>query len=180
MQATILRKLTIKTCGDFTVAKIKRALQTAAGFTGEKPNDIPDGLTVDLLKVAGESTGAVTAQTDKGEYTKLSGSFIGTDMTTGELYQSGVCILPQFVGAQLGAALLSNKGSAVEFAFLIQAKSKASSVTGYEFVVKPLMESKPTDSMARLMSLAGIDSAPKLSAPEGKPEGDGKAVKSKK
>ncbi len=164
----ILRKLTIKTCGDFTIAKIRKTLQDAAGYEGDKPKDIPDGLTVDLIKIAGESTGAATGQTDKGSYTKLSGSFVGTDMTTGELYQSGQCILPEFIGSQLGAALVNNAGQAVNFAFLIQAKAKANAVTGYEFAIKPLIETKPTDSMARLMALAGIEVKPaeKLEAPK--------------
>lgn len=167
----ILRKLTIKTCGDFTIAKIRKHLQDAAGYEADgKPKEIPDGLSVDLIKIAGESTGAATGQTDKGSFTKLTGSFVGTDLTTGELYQSGQCILPEFIGSQLGAALLNNQGQAVNFAFLIAAKYKANAVTGYEFAIKPLIETKPTDSMARLMALAGIEAKPaeKLEAP--KPE----------
>lgn len=176
----ILRKLTIKTCGDFTIAKIKKLLQDQAGYTDGKPNEIPDGTSVDLIKIAGESTGAVTGQTDKGEFTKLTGSFVGTDLTTGALYQSGVCILPEYIGKQLGAALLSNKGTAVEFAFLISAKHKANAITGYEYTVKPLIESKPTDSMARLMALAGIEKkAPALEAPKAD-EGKAPAAKSAK
>lgn len=160
----ILRKLTIKTCGDFTIAKIKKTL--AAQHADEK-GDMVDGATSDLLKIAGEVTRAKSAQTDKGEYTRLEGSFVGTDLTTGELFQSGVCILPQFIGAQLGSAVLGANGGAVEFAFLIQAKAKANSVTGYEFAVHPLMESKPTDSMQRLMALAGIEKkAPALPGPD--------------
>lgn len=183
----ILRKLTIKTCGDFTIAKIKKTLQEAAGYEADgKPKDIPDGTTVDLLKIAGEVTRAKSGQTDKGEFTRLEGSFVGTDLTTGELFQSGVCILPQFIGAQLGAAVLGANGGAVEFAFLIQAKGKVNAITGYEFAVHPLMESKPTDSMQRLMALAGIEKkAPALPAPDAnhedtKPEDTKPAAKTAK
>jgi hypothetical protein len=167
----IVRKLTIKTCGDFTIQKIRKTLQDVAGYDGDKQKDIPDGTTVDILKIAGESTSATTGQTDKGSFTKLGGSFIGTDMTTGELYQSGVCILPDFIGSQLGAAILQSKSS-VQFAFLIQAKAKANAVTGYEFAIKPLMESKPTDAMQRIMALAGIEAKAK---PEALPDESKKA-----
>lgn len=155
-----IRKITIKTCGDFTVKRIKEVMEAAK---------LEDGKSVPLLKIAGMSSGASVGQTDKGQFTKLSGSFVGTDMTTGELYQSGVCILPEFIGAQIGAAILQSKNP-VQFAFQIEAKRKDNSITGYEFVVRPLIESKPTDAMADLMKLAGI--APKvaaLPAPESAP-----------
>lgn len=154
----ILRKITIKTCGDFTVKKIKELLDTS-GPTVEKdgkqvPGPVAEGEVVPLLKVAGESTGAKTGQTDKGTFTKLMGSFVGTDLTTGALYQSQQCILPEFIGGALGSALTN--GQPVQFAFEIGAKRKDSAVTGYEFVVKPLINAKPTDKMMVLMEAAGI------------------------
>lgn len=177
----ILRKLTIKTCGDFTIARIKKVLQDAAGYEADgKPKDIPDGTSVDLLKIAGEVTRAKSGQTDKGEFTRLDGSFVGTDLTTGELYQSGACILPQFIGAQLGAAVLGANGGTVEFAFKVAAKAKANTITGYEFAVHPLMDSKPSDSMQRLMALAGIEKkAPALPAPDAPKADESKSEESK-
>lgn len=151
----ILRKITIKTCGNFSIARIKEVMAAAK---------LEDGQSVPLLKIAGQSTGAKTGQTDKGQFTKLLGSFIGTDMTTGALYQSGQCILPEFIGGTLGSALMG--GESVRFAFEIGARRKDNAITGYEFVIKPLIDTKPTDAMAELMSLAGIKApAPALDAP---------------
>ncbi len=141
----LVRKITIKTCGNFTVARIKEAIAAAK---------LEEGQSVPLLKIVGETTSAKTGQTDKGTFTKLGGSFIGTDMTTGELYQSGVCILPDFVCAQLGTAL--QQGEAVRFAFEIGAQRADTSITGYSFVIKPLIETKPANAMLELMELAGI------------------------
>lgn len=166
----ILRKITIKTCGDFTVKKIKELLDTR-GPTVEKdgktiPGPVAEGEVVPLLKVVGESNGAKTGQTDKGTFTKLLGNFVGTDLTTGALYQSQVCILPEFIGGALGAALTG--GAPVQFAFEIGAKRKDSAVTGYEFVVKPLIAAKPTDKMLELMNAAGI-APPALAIEAGAP-----------
>lgn len=155
----ILRKLTIKHCGNLTVAAVKAAL------ADKKVND---GETVPLVKIVGDSTGAKTGSTTHGTFTKLAGSFVGTNMLTGECFQSGACILPDFVGAALGAALLQG-GQAVRFAFQIEARRRDSAVTGYEWVVKPLIETKPSAPLQELMALAGIEppKAPALAAPGG-------------
>ena len=153
----IVRKITIKTCGNFTVARIKEVMAAAK---------LAEGASIPLLKIVGETTSAKTGQTDKGTFTKLGGSFIGTDLTTGELFQSGVCILPDFVGAQLGAAL--QQGESVRFAFVIGAQRADTAITGYAFVIKPLIETKPANAMLELMALAGIEQpkAPALSVLE--------------
>ncbi len=153
----ILRKITIKTCGGFSIARIKEVMADAK---------LEEGQSTPLLRIAGQSTGAKTGQTDKGQFTKLLGSFVGTDMTTGEQFQSGQCILPEFIGGTLGSALLA--GESVRFAFEISARRKDNAITGYEFAIKPLIDTKPTDAMAELMALAGMaPAAPALSAPDG-------------
>jgi hypothetical protein len=150
----ILRKITIKTAGGFSIARIKEVMEAAK---------LAEGASVDLLKIVGISTSAKTGQTDKGQFTKLMGEFAATDLTTGAMFQSQQCILPEFVGGVLGAALAGNS-SGVEFAFKIGARRKDTSVTGYEFVVLPLMESKSTDRMQALLALAGIDPTAKPAA----------------
>lgn len=152
----LLRKLTIRAVGGWTVAKIKAKIEA---------DKLENGQSVDIIKVVGKTTGAKTGQTDKGSYIKLSGEFYGTDMTTGEVFQSGACILPNFVSETIAAALAQSP--AVEFGLAVGVKRSDDSVTGYEYTVKPLIEAKPSDAMQALLSAAGIDTAAKaLPAPE--------------
>lgn len=159
----ILRKITIKSCGDFTQARVREVIaKTVSPKTG-KPG-LEDGESVAIIRVVGTASGAKSGQTEKGTYTKLAGNFVGTDLTTGALYQSGQCILPEFVGAQLGAALLGGGAEGVDFAFEITAKRDDSAVTGYSYGVKPLIETKASDKMTELMAKAGI-ALPSANAP---------------
>lgn len=160
---TPLKKMTIKTCGDFSPSKL-RAKLLALGPTQTDPDGTtkkvmpPDGTPLPIIKIAGEASSAETGSTPLGAYTLLIGQFIGTDLTTGELYSSKKCILPDYIGSELGAALLNAgvEGQSVNFAFEIICKQKASSVTGYEYGIRSLMNIEPTDTAKRLMALAGI------------------------
>lgn len=155
MAAEILRKITIKNAGGFTAVRLK-----------ELVGAVKAGESVDLLKIIGIANSAKTGQTEKGEFTKLLGEFHAVDLTTGDLYQSAACILPEFVGSVLGGALKSS-GGAVEFAVKIAAKRDDSSATGYVYAITPLSEAKVSEPMQNLMQLAGIDpnAAPALPPP---------------
>jgi hypothetical protein len=122
---------------------------------------LKDQEKVNLIKVAGVTTAAKTGQTDKGEYTKLLGEFIAQNLLTGEVFQSGQCILPSFLSEQLAAAL--NASESVEFALLIGARADKSAVTGYVYTAQPLVNAEPTARMSKLLTAAGI--APALPAP---------------
>lgn len=154
MNASILRKLTMKTCG-LTMALIK-----------EKAGAVENGEGFDLLKVVGRTTTAAKGATDKGPFIKLGGEFTGVNAVTGEVFTSGSAILPTFIAEQLAAAL--DKSPQVEFGLLIGAKRSDDAVTGYEFTVRPLIEVKPTESMQALLAAAGVDLAA-LPAPAPKP-----------
>jgi hypothetical protein len=150
MASEILRKLTIKNCG-FSVAIIKETVNK-------------DNPRADLLKVVGITTGAKPGQTDKGEYLKLMGDFRGVNMQTGETFQAAQCILPSFISDSLGEALKSSPR--VEFAVMIGAKFAADAITEYEYTVTPLIEAKPSDQMAALLSHSGANDPVKLPAPK--------------
>ena len=139
--AEILRKMTIKTCG-FEIANVKGALGT------EK--------SVELLKVIGITSKATPGQTDKGEYVSFTGDFRAVNMVTGELFQASSCILPNFIADALSHALGTSQE--VEFALMIGAKANATSITGYEYTVKPLVEPKVSDKFGLLLTAAGFDS----------------------
>lgn len=133
----MLRKITIKTCG-FDVAKIK--------------NVLVDKKTADLIKIVGVTSSYKVGQTDKGEFIKLSGTFNAINMQTGELFNSGECLLPNFISENIAEALKNS--SEVEFALQIGVKADATSVTGYQYTVKPLIDAKPSEKLLALMHAA--------------------------
>ena len=143
----IVRKRTIKSCG-FDVATIKEAL-------GDKK-------AVGLLRIAGITNAAQPGQTDKGEYLKLLGQFRATNPATGETFEASTSILPNFITEPLAAAL--GQSDEVEFALEIGVKANATSVTGYEFTVKPLVEAKVSDKMGALLASAKFDNVKQLKA----------------
>lgn len=165
MSAELLRKLTIKNCG-WGKTEVKEAVEAVA-----------KGSIADLLKIVGKTTGAIPGQSDLGAYTLLAGDFYATNVATAALYRSSKCILPNFISETLAAALAQSP--AVEFALLIGAKA-SDSVTGYEYTVQPLVETKPSENMLTLMQAAGIDpNAPKLEAPKKAPRPVGRPASKK-
>jgi len=136
----MLRKLTLKNTG-FDVATIKLALE------GKR--------SVELIKIAGVTTKAQPGQTDKGEYLKLIGEFRAVNLISGEVFESGVCLLPNFISDRIAGAL--NVSEQVEFALAIGAKANPGSVTGYEFTCTPLVEAQPSDRMAGLLEACGMN-----------------------
>lgn len=160
----LVRKLTIRSCGGWTKARILRELHKASGKGDNE--DTPDGTSLKVCKITGRTTSAKTGQSENGEYTALLGEFVGLDMVTGEVFNSGKCILPNFVSETIAAALLESQ--AVEFALEIGAVAKEDAATGYEFTVRPLVNTEPTDNMKRLLTAAGIDTgAPKKDGDKG-------------
>ena len=149
MAHEILRKLTIKNCG-FDIANIKEALGEDA--------------SVELLKIVGISKSAQPGQTSLGDYLKLVGSFKGVNLITGEMFEASSCILPNFITESIAAALTD--GSNVEFAIQIGVRSKPSSVTGYEYTMRPLIEPKPNDAMEKLLALSAFAEPLALDAPK--------------
>ena len=144
----LLRKLTIKTAG-FDTTAVKAALG--------------DNKTADLLKVVGITTEARPGQTDKGEFIKFGGQFRAVNLQTGELFESATAIFPNFIADSLAAALAQSQE--VEFGILIGAKANATSVTGYEYTVRPLVEAKVSDKLGALIAAAGLDAPLSLAAP---------------
>jgi hypothetical protein len=148
----IARKITLRTCG-CTVEAIKAA--TA---------DMKEGESVELLKIAGVTTSCAVGQTDKGEFIRLRGEFLAINQSTGEQFTAAECILPTFLGQTLQTALVSSEQ--VEFALSIGARKSAKSVTGYEFVARPLVNAEPSARLSKLLVVAGMDKPLALAAPK--------------
>lgn len=160
MANELVRKLTIKSCG-FGTTEIKTALG--------------DNKSLPLLKIAGVTTSAQPGQTDKGEYVKLLGQFRAVNLVTGETFDSAQCILPNFITEPLAAAVAAS--SEVEFGIEIGVKANATSVTGYEYTVKPLIEAKVSDKMGALLEASGMNAPLTIAAPDKTEE---KTAKTKK
>ena len=147
--ATILRKITLSKMG-CDVKTIKAAVA-----------EVDEGDTITLARVFGVASGYKSGQTDKGEYVLLLGEFSGANAITGETFASAKAILPTFI-AENFVPVLQQHGNA-EFAIEIGAKRSDSAVTGYEFTMRPLTESKSSDRLAALMQQAA--SIPMLEGP---------------
>ena len=153
----IVKKLTLKTCGNFTSGRIKKELDAAK---------IDEGAALPLLKFAGEATSAQTGQTEKGTFTRFRGMFVGTDLVTGEIYTANEAILPEFLGAQLAENLTQGPCA---FAFEFSAIRQDTAIYGYAWAQKSLVEVKVSDRTRELMKLAGIvekKAAPALTTSE--------------
>lgn len=148
----IARKITLRTCG-CTVEAIKSA--TA---------DLKEGESIELLKIAGVTTSCAVGQTDKGEFIRLNGEFLAVNQITGEQFAASQTILPTFLGQMLQSALAASEQ--VEFALSIGARKSAKSVTGYEFVARPLVNAEPSARLSKLIAAAGLDKPLALAAPK--------------
>ncbi len=146
----IARKITLRTCG-LTIENIKAAL------------DGHDGDTMEMLKIAGVTTSCAIGQTDKGEFIRLNGEFLAVNQITGEQFSSSQTILPTFLGQMLQSALEASEH--VEFALSIGARKSAKSVTGYEFIARPLVNAEPSARLSKLLAIAGMDKPLRLAAP---------------
>lgn len=148
----IARKITLRTCG-CTVDAIKAATANVA-----------EGESVELLKIAGVTTSCAVGQTDKGEFIRLNGEFLAVNQITGEQFAASQTILPTFLGQMLQSALAASEQ--VEFALSIGARKSAKSVTGYEFVARPLVNAEPSARLSKLLAVAGMDKPLALAAPK--------------
>jgi hypothetical protein len=86
------------------------------------------------------------------------------NQSTGEQFTAAECILPTFLGQTLQTALVSSEQ--VEFALSIGARKIAKSVTGYEFVARPLVNAEPSSRLSKLIAAAGLDKPLALAAPK--------------
>lgn len=110
------------------------------------------GKVANLFSIVGVVDGVKPGSTDKGEYLRLIGTFEATNLESGEVFQSGAAILPNFLSEGVGAALMRPNASAVQFAIVIGAKTDEKSVTGYVYTGENLM---PPSEHSPLVALKG-------------------------
>lgn len=135
----------------------------------------PDNKTP-LMQVFGIATGAKTGESSFGEYMSLLGQFRATNLATGEVYQSGVCFLPN-MGVNMVAPMIAKEGvEGVQFALFIGVVP-AENAFGYEYYVEPIMQASESDP---LEILAKKVTQTLLAAPEAKSHKADKADKADK
>lgn len=138
-KANQIRKITIKEVfGD------KKAVRDLA----EKMK----GKVAPLFNVIGVVDGVKPGSTDKGDYIKLIGTFEATNLETGETFQSGACILPNFLSDGIGAAMMRPNANSVQFALTIGAKTDEKSVTGYVYTGENLLPPSEHSPLVALRS----------------------------
>lgn len=124
-----------------------------------------------ILRVVGIARGVEDIQTQYGIAKKFKGEFRGTDLQSGEVSASPVLYLPNPIDLLLAEGVAASEGKPVEFGFDIFVKpSDREGGAGYEYVSKTLLEAKPSDPLAALLSHVG--EAPKPAALAG-PAGEG-------
>lgn len=93
-----------------------------------------------------------TATSQYGESFRFHGNFEGVNAETGESYKSSKLFLPEVVASLLANQIDAADGAAIDFALEIGARFADSSF-GYEYTVKPLIETKGADELESLRSL---------------------------
>lgn len=159
----VLTKLTMK---EFIG---KKAQLLAYAMQGKPNPDSVTGAPVKLLRVFGQVTGFKTDESDYGAYTQLNGTFVGTNMQTGEQVNVSRAILPGAIG-ELVSSAIKNGAEAVDFAVEVYIEYDEAAATMYKFSTRSLVAPetpKPIESlMARLQAQGVVLDAPlQLAAP---------------
>lgn len=147
MSVTIVSKLTIKT------------MKAQPARHGVEKDDM-------IATIYGRCTDKKPGTSDHGDYIRFVGEFEGINANTGEAYRSGNLIVPKTLEALLDQAISVDENSAVDFAVEIWVEKNESSITGYSYLVKPLIKPAESDVLAGLRELAAPSTQKQLEAPD--------------
>lgn len=150
MAQKLITKITVKT----VYGKINREKLYQPGVT-----------KVPVMRVGGTVTGLKSGNSDYGEFTKLTGTFQAVNAETGEVFVSGVAILPAVANDLVRGMVVPNQ--AVSFLLDITADRDDSSGTGYTYSAASPIEPSADNALMALFASAG-DYKPQLqlAAPE--------------
>lgn len=134
-----------------------------------KNDDANPGAPLWLTEVIGVATAArpgSVAGTGQS-YVRFLGSFQGTNLATGQIFQSGAAILPGAIPDMLFGAL--QMGNAVQFGFRIGVVYDEAAATKYVYVSESMTKQAPTDPLAMLAAAikngSELPELPALSGP---------------
>lgn len=133
---------------------------------------VAEGEKKSLMRVVGVCIGTKTGTSQYGDWTALEGSFKATNIETGEVVHSGICLLPDVALTQILVARNAANNNPVEFAVDIivtgDTDPKPGSI-GYSYSANWLIESGGDDPLkaieARLLALPAPVALPAPTAP---------------
>ena len=104
---------------------------------------------LEIGRFFGSASGVKTGVSDFGEWTALTGQFRAINKQTGEVFDSGVCFLPD-VALDLIVGQLNGGAQAVDFAFDINAVLDETVQVGYSYRAIPILETSAESPISRL------------------------------
>ena len=123
---------------------------SAKTIVGQVKKFVPkDDTPIDLFTVYGIATGSKTGQSTFGEWSSITGNFRAVRTFDGEEFQGPNLFLPNMAQQMVLDALAQNGVTNVEIAFIVGIKANDSE-QGYEYTVKPLIETSENDPLAAL------------------------------
>lgn len=168
----ILKKLTIRSAVGSKQEILAYAMtgQTVSKTAEGKDVRSSKGSDVPLLRILGQVVGFKAGASDYGSYVELRGTFVATNLQTGEV-TDGVsrCILPDAIGEPLANAIHTG-AEAVEFAVEIYVSFNEDAAVMYEFNARNLLPAstpQPVQALMDRMATLGIKMTEplKLTAP---------------
>jgi hypothetical protein len=136
----ILKKISVKTCNAHPAMEIVKV--DGKDVTRAKGKQ-------SLLRILGMSNDIKRGTGDYGPWVAFVGAFEATNLVSGEVFQSSICLLPESAAGLLSVAVSKEAGKTVEFALDIGVEP-ANNPMGFQYTIKPLMESDETDPLRHL------------------------------
>ena len=139
MGAGYLSKITVASMG-LKTAQLEKVAQGSEGVTP-------------VLNVYGFLSDMEAGESTFGTYTKFKGEIEGANLLTGELFRSGVLILPSIAETPLVNEMSSiDKGEKLKFALEIGVQENVSKKGGtrFKYAVKPLIEMSQDDELSKM------------------------------
>lgn len=160
----LVKKLTIKTLVGGKMEILAAALTGREGKANK-------GDPVPLVRIIGQVTGYKTGTTDLGDFVELRGSFLGTNLVTGEQMDNvSRAIMPDVVGDAVAAAIKGG-AEAAQFAVEIDVTYDEAAATSYVYSVRSLLKvsvAAPVLGIMAQLASEGIAMTPvkQLAAPK--------------
>ena len=121
--------------------------------------------SIQVATIYGRCTSKKVGSSDFGEFIRFMGEFEGVNAATGEIFRSGELIVPKTLETLLNGAVVED--ASVDFAVEIWVEPNESSITGYSYIIKPLVKPAESDALAELRKIAQ-DTQKTLPAPDKK------------